>query len=88
MKGHEFSAGNVEIERKLLRGSNRSTTDCFPFLDDGAQSMRQILEMSRIPAILGYPAVRKRRPEHSRQTEKQDCNRRNALHCTRYASKD
>jgi hypothetical protein len=33
--------------------------------------------MSGIPAVLGYPAVRKCRLKYSRQAEKGDCDRRN-----------
>lgn len=78
MKGDEFSARNAEIERKLLRGSKRSTTGYLPLLDDGAESPRQVLKMSGIPAILGYPTVRKCRPERCQKTETHDCDRRNA----------
>jgi hypothetical protein len=60
MKGDEFTTWHSKIERELLRGSKRSATDGLPFLDDGAEPLRQILEMGRIPAILGYSTVRKR----------------------------
>ncbi|HEY8332913.1 MAG TPA: hypothetical protein VIQ05_03885 [Tardiphaga sp.] len=88
MKGHEFAAWNGEIERKLRRGSKRSTTGYLPPLDDGAESPRQVLEMSGIPTILGYPAVRKCWPEHSRQAEKRDCNRRSESPCIHDFSPD
>ena len=32
MKSDEFSSGNGEIKRKLLRGRNRSAAGGFPFL--------------------------------------------------------
>ena len=77
MKSDEFSSGNGEIKRELLRGCNRSAAGGFPFLYNSTDFRRQIPEMGGIPTILGYPTVRKRRLKYSRQAEKRDCNRRN-----------
>lgn len=77
MKGDEFSSGNGEIERELLRGCERSPAGGFPSLYNGTDFRWQIPEMGGIPAILGYPTVRKRGLRYSRQAEKRDCNRRN-----------
>jgi hypothetical protein len=77
MKGYKLSAGNVEIQCKLLRDCNRSTTGCLPFLDDGAESTRQILEMGGIPTILSSPTIGECCLKHAPQTEKRDSDRRN-----------
>jgi hypothetical protein len=71
----EFSSGNGEVKRKLLGGRQRSAAGGFPLLYIDADLGRQIAEMSGIPAILRYPAMRRRRLSHSRQTQKRDCNR-------------
>lgn len=56
MESDEFTTGNSEIECELLSRGDGASADGLPFLNDSANTSRQMFEMHRLPAILRHAA--------------------------------